>query len=173
MTSRLSPPAALAVAFALACPATAAAQACTDVTFDPPISGVLDFGRLYVASGLSGTATLNPATGLVTTTGRLASGQAGQALTVNITDASPDCEFILSITPLSQDLATNFTVVADRISVQQGTLLNADPAQRAWLVQMSNGVAQIRIGGVLEMNTSSESLIDTYVETFTVAVDPS
>jgi len=73
----------------------------------------------------------------------------------------------------SQDLAPALTAVADRISVQEGTLLSADPGQREWLVRMINGVARIQSGGVLEMNTASAGPIDTYVETFTVSVDPS
>lgn len=172
MTPRLVQPAAFAVALGLMFPATAWGQSCTAVTLDPPVSGALDFGRLYVTAGLSGTATLDPATGVIGTTGRLVAAQTGLPLTVRVTDASPDCEFILSIAPASQDLAPSFTAVADRISVQEGTLLNADPGQREWLVRMDDGVARILIGGVLEMNTASDGLIDSYVETFTVSVDP-
>lgn len=155
----------------LLAPTGARAQACTAVTFDPPISGQLDFGRLYVSAGPSGTATLNPATGFISTTGRLVAAQTGAAMQVRVTDASPDCEFLLTIAPSSQNLATAFTAVADRITVLEGTLLNADPGQREWLVRMNDGVARIAVGGVLEMNTSA-TLIDSYVTTFTVSVDP-
>ena len=155
---------------ALFTPAVARAQTCTSVTFDPPISGELDFGRLYVSAGPSGTATLNPATGSISATGRLVSAQTGAPLQVRVTDASPDCEFLLTITPASQNLATAFTVVADRITVLEGTLLNADPGQREWLVRMDDGVARIAVGGVLEMNTSA-NLFDTYAATFTVSAD--
>lgn len=156
---------------ALLAPVAARAQSCTAVTFDPAISGALDFGRLYVSAGASGTATLNPATGSVSTTGRLVAAQAGVPLSIRVTDASPDCEFLLTITPASRDFATSFTVVADRISVLEGTLLNADPGQREWLVRMNNGVARIAVGGVLQMNTSSD-LFDSYTATFTVSAAP-
>ena len=156
---------------ALLAPATAEAQSCTAVTFDPPLSGELDFGRLYVSSGPSGTATLNPATGSVSTSGRLVAAQTGAPLSIRVTDASPDCEFLLTITPASRDFAPAFTVVADRIAVLEGTLLNADPGQREWLVRMNDGVARIAVGGVLQMNTGSD-LIDSYTATFTVSADP-
>lgn len=161
----------LAALGVLLAPAAAQAQSCTAVTFDPPISGELDFGRLYVSTGASGTATLNPATGFISTTGRLVAAQSGAPLSIHVTDASPDCEFLLTITPASQNLATAFTVEADRIAVLEGTLLNADPGQREWLVRMNNGVARIAVGGVLEMNTGAD-LIDTYGATFTVSADP-
>lgn len=154
-------------------PATARAQACTAVTIDPPVSGALDFGRLYVAAGAAGTATLDPATGQVSTTGRLVGGQTGAPLQLRVTDADPDCEFILRIAPASRDFAPFFSVEADRITVLEGALLNADPAAREWLVRMSGGVARVAIGGRLEMNTASDGLIDTYVASFTASVDPS
>ena len=156
----------------LLAPGVVRAQACTAVTIDPPISGTMDFGQLYVSAGLSGTATLDPATGQVTTSGRLVSGQAGAPLQLRVVDASPDCEFVLNIVPASRDFATAFSVVADRISVLEGVLLNSDPGQREWLVRMTNGVARIAIGGQLEMNTASDSLIDTYTATFTATVSP-
>jgi len=161
----------LVAAGALLIPAAARAQSCTAVTFDPPVSGQLDFGRLYVSEGASGTATLNPATGFVSTTGRLVAAQTGAPLSIRVTDASPDCEFLLTITPATRDFAPAFSVVADRITVLEGTLLNADPGQREWLIRMNDGVARIAIGGVLQMNTSSD-LIDTYTATFTVSGDP-
>lgn len=152
-------------------PAAARAQSCTAVAFDPPVSGELDFGRLYVSSGPSGTATLNPATGSVSTSGRLVAAQTGAPLSIRVTDASPDCEFLLTITPASRDFAPAFTVVADRIAVLEGTLLNADPGQREWLVRMTDGIARIAVGGVLQMNTGSD-LIDSYTASFTVSADP-
>lgn len=181
MTSRRSRPnlqpgallTVLVVALGLMRPAAATAQACTGVTLDPPVTGTLDFGRLYVTTGMSGTATLDPGSGVVSTSGRLVAAQTGAPLSVRVIDASPDCEFILSTAPASRTLATDFTAVADRISVLEGSLLNADPGQRAWLVRMNNGVARILIGGVLEMSTPSDALIDSYTETFTVSVDPS
>lgn len=169
--NRAAWPLLLAALGALLAPAVAQAQSCTSVTLDPPLSGQLDFGRLYVSAGPSGTATLNPATGFVSTTGRLVAAQTGAALSVRLTDASPDCEFLFTITPASRDLAPLFPVVADRIAVLEGTLLNADPGQREWLVRMNNGVARIAVGGVLQMNTSSD-LIDSYTATFTVSAAP-
>lgn len=160
----------LAALGAVLVPAAARAQSCTGLTFSPAISGELDFGRLYVSAGASGTATLNPATGSVSTTGRLVAAQAGVPLSVRVTDASPDCEFRLTITPASRDFATSFTVVADRISVLEGTLLNADPGNREWLVRMTDGVARIAVGGVLQMNTSAD-LFDSYTAAFTVSAD--
>jgi ABC-type transport system substrate-binding protein len=154
----------------LLAPAAAQAQSCTAVTLDP-ITGDLDFGRLYVSAGLSGTATLNPATGSVSATGRLVAAQAGAPLLIRVTDASADCEFLLTITPASRNFATSFTVVADRISVLEGTLVTGNPGQREWLVRMNGGVARMAVGGVLEMNTSSD-LIDSYTATFTISVGP-
>lgn len=169
--TRTTVPLLLVALVALLAPAAARAQSCTAVTFDPPISGGLDFGRLYVSSGPSGTATLDANTGFVSASGRLVAAQTGAPLSIRVTDASPDCEFLLTITPASRDLATSFTAVADRIAVLEGTLLNADPGQREWLVRMNNGVARIAVGGVLQMNTSSD-LIDSYIATFTVSADP-
>ena len=175
--TRASPPSALAAmvmstAISLV-PGGVLAQACTNPQLDPPISGVLDFGQIYVTAGLSGTATLDPATGGISTSGRLVAPQAGSPLSVRVTDASPDCEFLLTITPADRDFAASFTVMADRIAVLEGVLLNTDEPQREWLVRMSNGVAQVRIGGRLEMNTAADGLIDDYLATFTISVDPS
>ncbi|MFA4892529.1 hypothetical protein [Brevundimonas sp.] len=173
LTGRRRGLAILAIAFGFMLPAVARGQACTGLALDPPVSGTLDFGRLYVTAGVSGTATLDPASGLVNATGRLVSAQTGLPLSVRVTDPSADCEFILSVTPASRDLASSFTAVVDRISMLEGTLLNADPAQREWLVRMNNGVARVLMGGVLEMNTAADGLIDTYTVTFTVTVNPS
>lgn len=172
-------PAALAAAlvavfgFTLFVPAPAQAQACTAVTLDPPVSGALDFGRLYVAAGVSGTATLDPVTGQLSATGRLVGPQAGAPLQIRVIDASPDCEFRLILAPASRDFAAGFSVEADRIAVLEGDLLNADPGQREWLIRMNNGVARIAVGGRLEMNTASDSVIDAYTVTFTATVEPS
>ncbi len=97
--------------------------------------------------------------------------QAGVPLSIGVTDASPDCEFLLTITPASRDFATSFTVVADRISVLEGTLLNSNPGNREWLVRMTSGVARVAVGGVLQMNTSAD-LFDSYAATFTVSAAP-
>lgn len=153
-------------------PATAVGQACAGVTLDPPVTGGLDFGRLYVTSGTSGAATLDASSGVVSATGRLVAAQAGAALAVRVTDAEPDCEFRLTITPSSQTLAPAFTAVADRIAVLEGVLVSADPGQREWVVRMTNGVARIMVGGRLEMSTSGDGLIDTYTAPFSVSVEP-
>lgn len=178
---------------ALLVPAAARAQTCHLVTFNPPVTAQLDFGRMYVAAGSSGTATLNPANGAISTSGRLATTQVGVPLVIRVFASRgqggangngnngngngggnvnvPDCEFRLTITPTSKDLAPGFTVVADRIVVLEGTLVTANPGQREWLVRTNNGVARIAVGGVLQMNSGS-NLINSYTATFTVSADP-